>query len=243
MLDLLIDATFISGASTAVTAIATIALFVVTAVLAKETRRLANLSSQPQVVATIQRNRWGFGFADLHVANTGNAAAFDIQVSFDPPLEIDPVGDDATPPLQSVSVLKPGQAVDSYLVEFQRIIDQTYAVTISWKNNPKATRRETLVYTLRIADIKGSSQLGASDPAVQIADDIRKMREDLHKLTTGWSKPKVDVFTSADRQAERDKRQREMEERRAARLLQPPPPQVRRGAFQWLMALLGRTLR
>lgn len=241
MLDLLTDATFISGASTAVTAIATIALFVVTTVLAKETRRLANLSSQPQVVATIQRNRWGFGFADLHVTNTGNAAAFDIQVAFDPPLEIDPVDEDSPPPLQSISVLKPGQAVDSYLVEFQRIIDQTYTVVISWKHRPKDKRRETLVYTLRIGDIKGSSQLGASDPLVQIADDIRKMREDMHKFATGWSKPKVDVFTSADRQAERDKRQREIEERRAAALPQSATPQAPRGLLGKLAALFGRT--
>lgn len=241
MLDLLTDAAFISGASTAVTAIATIALFVVTAVLAKETRRLANLSAQPQVVATIQRNRWGFGFADLHVANTGNATAFDIQVIFDPPLEIDPVDEDATQPLRSISVLKPGQAVDSYLVEFQRIIDQTYTVTISWKHSPKNKRRDTLVYTLRIADIKGSSQLGASDPAVQIADDIRKIREDMHKLATGWSKPKVDVFTSADRQVELDKRQREKEERRAAALPKPAAPQSPRGLLGKLAALFGRT--
>lgn len=36
----------------AVTAFATVALFVVTWVLAKGTRRLANLTSQPQVVAS-----------------------------------------------------------------------------------------------------------------------------------------------------------------------------------------------
>lgn len=201
-----------------VTAFATVALFAVTWVLAKETRRLANLTSQPQVVASIHTNKWGGGFADLHVQNTGNATAFDIEITFDPPLAIeDPVVPGDPPPFQKVSLLKPGQALDSYLAPFPDIINETYTVTITWKRHPAHKARETLSYTIRVADVRGVSHLGSPDPVIQMAEDVRKLREDFHKLATGSHKPKVDVVTSADRRREREERQRQIEELRRER--------------------------
>ena len=208
-------ATNLANVGAVVTAFATLALFMVTWVLAKETRRLARLTSQPQVVASIQTNPWGSMFADIHVQNTGNATAFDIQVAFDPPLTVeDPVEPSDPVPLQTISLLKPGQSLDSYLAPFSDIIDDIHTVTVSWKRDPADNARESLSYTVRVADIRGMSHLGNGDPVIQIADDIRKLREDFHKVATGWQKPKVDIVTSADRRKEREQRQREREERR-----------------------------
>jgi hypothetical protein len=205
----------LTDAGVIVTAFATVALFAVTWVLARETRWLANLTSQPQVVASIQSNPWGGGFADLHVQNTGNATAFDIEIAFDPPLAIeDPVDPGDPAPFQKISLLKPGQALDSYLAPFPNIIDDNYTVTITWKRHPSHNARETLSYTIRVADVRGVSHLGSRDPVIQIADDIRKLREDFRKVATGSHKPKVDVVTSADHRRMRAERQRELEERR-----------------------------
>jgi hypothetical protein len=61
--------------------------------------------------------------------------------------------------------------------------------------------------------------LGSPDPVVQIADDIRKLREDFHRIATGFTKPKVDIFTSDDRRQERDRlmKLRSQREERASR--------------------------
>jgi hypothetical protein len=189
---------------TFVIAVATVFLWRVTKTLAVETRRMAEISSRPQVVATIISNKWGVGFADLHVQNTGNATAYDITVVFDPPLVLDKVDDDSPPPLHRISVLKPGQVLSSYLVRFMEIIDQRYTVTASWRRDPNSPAREQLTYSLNISDIKGSSQLGASDPLVQIADQIKKLQEDFHRVSTGWAKPKINIITSEDRKRERE---------------------------------------
>lgn len=179
--------------ATLVTAVATVALWYVTSVLARETKRLADTTSQPQVVASVQPNRWGGGFADLHVANTGNATAFEIEIKFDPPLEKDPVDADAPTPFQSISLLKPGQALSSFLVEYDRIIDVIYDVTVSWKRDPAKGERESLSYKLRVADVRGVTHLGSPDPVIQIAEDIRKLREEFGRVASGARKPKVEI--------------------------------------------------
>jgi hypothetical protein len=72
-----------------VTAIATVALWRATNVLAVETRRMASATSQPQVIVSIEENRWSMTHADMRVANTGNATTFDIKIEFDPPLIVE----------------------------------------------------------------------------------------------------------------------------------------------------------
>lgn len=191
---------------TVITALATVALFAVTLVLARETRRLADMTSHPQVNASIQTNRWAFGFADLHVENTGTATAFDIEIDFDPPLTHEPVDPGDPPPLQRISLLRPGQHLSSYLSQFTEILDETYTVTISWKLKPQSTSRETICYTIRVADIRGSSQLGSGDPLTKLATELEKIGKDLHDLTTGSKKPSVNIITSQDRRDEREAR-------------------------------------
>ena len=69
-----------------VTAVATLFLWRVTKLLAVETKRMAEASAQPHVVATLDPNRWSMRHFDLKVDNTGNATAYDIKVDFTPPL-------------------------------------------------------------------------------------------------------------------------------------------------------------
>jgi formate hydrogenlyase subunit 3/multisubunit Na+/H+ antiporter MnhD subunit len=72
--------------SMVVTAAATIALGFFTWVLARETKRLSRATAQAHVVATLEPNPWSVKHYDLVVANTGNAAAHDVVVSFTPDL-------------------------------------------------------------------------------------------------------------------------------------------------------------
>lgn len=193
---------------TVVTAVATVFLWRVTRTLAVETKRMAQASAQPQVVAHIEPNRWAMHHADLTVSNTGNATAFDIRISFDPPLERDEKRKDRPIPLQRISVLKPGQQLGSHLGAFAPLLKKVYRVDVSWRRDPHDSNREVLTYTLDMNDIEGSSRLGAADAMTQVAEQMKRLREDWQWVARGSKNLSVDVFTSADRQA----RQEELEQ-------------------------------
>lgn len=196
---LTVTVTVVSVLGAVVTALATLLLWRVTKVLAVETRRMADASSQPHVVATIEPNRWSMIHADLRVENTGNATAYDIEVGFDPPLQNGEARSEKPLPLQRLSVLKPGHGIASYLTEFEPIIDQKYTVSVTWKRSRDASTREANSYELDLSALKGISRLGASDPGVQLAEQMKKMREDWQYIASGFKKVKVDVYTAADR--------------------------------------------
>lgn len=199
-------ATWGTLAGTIATAIATFFLWRVTKILAVETRRMADASAQPQIVASIVLNKWAMNHVDLEIQNTGNATAFEIDVVFDPPLENGEVradGDYAIP-FQFISVLKPGQSLSSYLAEAEPLLDKSYTITTSWKLLPEAIERHALSYSLHMSDYKGMSRLGAADPAIQIAEQLKKLREDWRSVAGGQRKLKVDIFTGEERQRERE---------------------------------------
>jgi hypothetical protein len=223
---------FIGGIGALITAVATIFLWRVTKTLAVETKRLAQASAQPQIVAAFEANQWAINYADIVVANTGNASAFDIQLAFDPAL---PKGDERTnlnAPLQRVSVLKPGQSVSSYLCEFRHLTDKSFTVTASWRRDPHASQREAISYVVDMREIDNVSYLGSRSPFNQLAEELKKMRDDWHWIASGSRRISVDVFSSGDRLHEqlelrrfRRRKRREQDERAAqsAHIEQPMP--------------------
>ena len=114
---------------TLVTAVATLFLWRVTKLLAVETKRMAEASAQPHVVATLDPNRWSMRHFDLKVDNTGNATAYDIKVDFTPPL-INGEGRAGAMavPFENISLLKPGQGMGSYLAEYSIVSKRVYSV-------------------------------------------------------------------------------------------------------------------
>lgn len=186
-----------------ITALATVMLWRVTKVLAVETKRMAEASAQPQVVANIEPNQWAAMYADIVVANTGNATAFDVRVEFDPEIPKEPEMPDRPPPLRTVSLLRPGQKLVSYLTKFQPIIDVSYSVTVSWKRQPADQERETITYPLNLKEMDGRGNLGAADPMTQIATEVKNMRDDLKRVVDGTRHIQADVFTTIDRMHER----------------------------------------
>ena len=188
---------------TLVTAVATLFLWRVTKLLAVETKRMAEASAQPHVVATLDPNRWSMRHFDLKVDNTGNATAYDIKVDFTPPL-INGEGRAGAMavPFENISLLKPGQGMGSYLAEYSIVSKRVYSVRVSWRRSSADSQREENVYTINMADRQGVSDLGG-DPLVNIANDLAKIREDLRSLAQGSKRLKIDAYTAGDRLHER----------------------------------------
>lgn len=192
----------ITVAATVVMAFATVRLGKLTKVLADETTRLADATSRPHVVATIALNSWYITQSEIRVENTGTATAYDIRVEFDPPIPPEERKPDRPTPLQRVSVLKPGQWISSHLSASKPLLEMAFAVEVSWRRDPKSTTRETHTYALDMKDYEGFTRFGAAEPLLQIAQEIRFMRDDWSEVLRGWKRLKVDVFNSIDRDDE-----------------------------------------
>lgn len=207
-------ADYVSLGALVATAAATLVLGWFTRVLAKETRRLVESSSQPHVVASIEQNIWSFIHADLRVDNTGNATAYDIDITFDPPLSRHERDETLPAPFRKVSVLRPNGSLRSFLGEFQSVGKEAYMVKVSWKRDPNSSERESYAYTLSMSDFDGITQLGDASPFTQIAREMKHIREDWKPVASGSHRLKVDQFTSSDRNEERERVERAREEHR-----------------------------
>ena len=191
-----------------VVAVATVFLWRVTKTLAIETKRMVEAASRPHVVVTIEPNRWSLMYADISVSNTGNATSYDIQVNFDPPLPIEEHRSGKLP-LHRISVLRPGQSISSYLAAFKPLLEQkVYSVVVSWKRDPAKNDREENSYDLDLSNLEGLSHLGASDPLVQIAEEVKHIREDWRHVASGSHRIAANIFTYGEQLHERRQRDR-----------------------------------
>lgn len=162
-------------AAAGVTAFATLVLCWVTAVLAKETKAMADRTSEPHVVVTLEPNRWAIHFFDMHIMNAGNAAAYATEIAFDPPLP--ERGQESWSAIQKASVLRPGQEIISSVGRFESLMAKSYEVTVRWRrkfDGPTETNR----YQLSVADYANFGQLGG-DPTVKIAQSLEKIEKKL----------------------------------------------------------------
>ncbi|HDU6133105.1 TPA: hypothetical protein RFX09_002914 [Klebsiella aerogenes] len=191
--------TFISAFAALLTAIATFFLWRVTRILADETKRMVDASEQPQVVATLEPNAWSMLYFDISVVNTGNAPAFNIEVTFDPPLENASHRKDKTIPLKQISVLRNGQQMTSNLCEYKQIEGKVFQVSICWTKKPNSTVKESTSYTYDMASFTGISQLGAANPMTAISQQIKQIREDWMPVAKGTRRLQTDVHDSEDR--------------------------------------------
>lgn len=216
-------ATLVTLLAALVTALATVALWRATRVLAKETMKLADATAQPQVVASLIPNRWSLLHTDLTIENTGNASAFDISIEFDPPLTSGEAREELSVPFQHVSVLKPGQSLTSYLSEVGPYLDRQFVVRIEWARQPGAASREALSYVIDMGDYSGVSSLGERDPLVQIAKEVKHIRDDWRSVAAGNRRVEIDSFSSSDRD-EAQRVREELRQRRRAESRSDEPP-------------------
>lgn len=200
--------TFISSVAAILTAVATFFLWRVTKLLAKETTRMVEASSQPHVVVTLEPNTWAAFYFDINVANTGNAPAYNIEIDFDPPLINAEYRENNhhSIPFRKISVLKNGQTLSSNLCEYNQIKSNTYNVTISWSKKADSTEREYNKYEYDMSSFDGINYLGSRSPVTQIAEQIKKIRDDWRPISQGSKKIKTDSNSSRDRDKEKKAR-------------------------------------
>lgn len=203
---------FFESISGTITAIATIALAVLTWVLARATNLMAKATSSANVVASLDVNQWSFRHLDLVVHNTGNAAAFDVTVAFTPPLPFMSEGEKDDTPFGKISVLRPNQTLNSSVNDWESVIKTVYRVEVKWKRTPTSKQSEANSYDIDLAALGRITRLGAGSPEVQIAEQIKKLRDDWQSVARGQKRLKVDGYTDSDRKRERAAREEQYRE-------------------------------
>lgn len=164
-----------------VTALATLALWRVTRVLAVETSALAKMTSRPFVVGALESSGASATALNLTLRNTGNATAFDIKLEMSPALP-KPNGDkpeDDTLTTHEISLLPPEQALHIQGVMGPEVHDKVFAVTVSWAGIPGASDRETLSYKIEAKDgFRGGWNTKGPH---HIAEELEKLRKQMQK--------------------------------------------------------------
>jgi hypothetical protein len=183
-----------------VTALATIVLAVVTTVLARETKRLSDATSEPMVVVTLESNPHSMIHMDIVAQNTGTGTAYEVEVSSDPPFELDDDQKELSIPLQNISVLKPGQSLSSYICEYAKLEGRRFELAVSWSRKPGSGKRETLRYTLNLSDLASLVRLGTPH-AETMSKSLKSLSEQFQRFANG--RLKVDSFDAGDRLHER----------------------------------------
>lgn len=164
-----------------VTALATLALWRVTRVLAVETSALAKMTSRPFVVCALESSSASSTAMNLTLRNTGNATAFDIKLGVTPALP-QPNGDkpsDDTLTTHNISLLPPEQALPIQPVLGRNVNETVFRVETSWAMMPGASERESLSYNIEAKD--GFHAGWNTKGPHHIAEELEKLRNQMQK--------------------------------------------------------------
>ena len=191
-----------------VIALSTLGLLIATGVLAwvtyelkVEAKRTREAQSEPDVWVTIEQSRY-FQFFELVIENIGGGVARDVQIASTPSLKPRagerPIDYSS---LYSIKVLKPGSAIRTLVGRFDEIETKKTKWTVSFRANDN--RNFSNEYEIDLTIFDPITRLG-DDPANEVADSMKKIADHLKNIASGWSKIKADVYTSADRKADRE---------------------------------------
>jgi hypothetical protein len=187
--------------SALVTGAATVALVVATVILAIFTKRMADATSQAHVIAAIEPSLWAINLTELVVENAGSGPAYQLDIKISPPLA-DKEGVAISVPFQHLSVVRPGQRFRGYLRNFKIDSTSTYRISLTWKRHPRSKKTEEVSYDFALSTYQGYSRLNGGEPLVQLAEQLKKIREDWASVAKGSQRLRVDSYTSEDRNAE-----------------------------------------
>lgn len=138
-----------------VTAVATYVLWRATKTLAVETTTLSKMTSNPFVIAHIERSAAGAGALSFMAENSGNAVAFDIEILVRPEINRPNVPRDPDKPGSSryvVGVMPPGKKIPlATLLTFENV-DTIFAVEVRWSERPGAEPTAPLLYETKCGD-------------------------------------------------------------------------------------------
>lgn len=198
----------IIGISAMIQAIATVVLVVFTIIYVKLTSRMLKATNQPEIMVSLRPHEAHVNVVMLWIENVGTGVARNVRFgcnlshSFDGKTQLNDVGFLKN----GIDVLGPGQKIDHFLVsilENPSVLKQApFKLTVTYSNS-SGNQDDEKIFHLHSREYIGSATIGGA-PSFEIAKATKEIQKDLHKLTTGSSKPIVrTVPLSEDRLRQR----------------------------------------
>ncbi|MEP4889815.1 MAG: hypothetical protein ABJV04_07305 [Aliiglaciecola sp.] len=214
-----------------VSALATVAIAVLTFILAKETwylreaqieqvNSLRKENIRPSVAVTLKNSDISFNLMMINVSNLGKGIARNVNFKF-----IDKNGAQIregenviVDHFLKLHIFSNGmhslgisQKVNSFLfnlfelkgkLEGDDIFTPFFEVVVSYTDVEGNNYSNEL--TIDFAELKGITEIGGGDPLHKMAEDLKKLREQFERMTNSSSKKlHVNTYTSKDREAQR----------------------------------------
>lgn len=220
-----------------VSAFATVTIAVLTIVLAKETwaLRLIQLaqieeirkeSIKPSVNLYLKSNPAAFNFIDVHIVNNGPGTAQNVRFNFkNGSSDAQDVYEYLLEELnkivilqKGISSLSSGEHRTSYLFSFidlhqkfgEKALEFIAEVEIEFEDTEGAEYSSRSYFNF--TEYKGISELGGGDPLYKISSQLEKIQKDIGHFASGFKRLRTDVYTSDDREKERERRDQQRAE-------------------------------
>jgi hypothetical protein len=223
-----------------VAALATVAIAILTFVLAKETwylreaqieqvNELRRENIRPNVSVNLSSSPIDLSFMNIRIQNHGKGIARNIRFSFidREQKEINLLDSAIVDEFLKLHVFSEGinslgldQKIESFLfsfydikknVEGSDIFSPYFKIKIHYEDVEGTPYFNEL--TMDFKEYKGITSVGGGDPLHKIADDIKKLREQFGRVTT-HNRINIDTYTSSDRDQQRVKIDTMLEERK-----------------------------
>ena len=193
-----------------VVAVATVVYAVLTARLVRETERMRAAATEPALEVIYRSRDEAMALLDMVVKNIGSGPAHGIKFN----ISASPAGigaDELLRPLNDakamnsgINVLMPGQEFAFFWTDVRKNFDAKLQTIVKVESMSRGSsgvqyRREHLI---DLSELKGAARLG-TPPLLSIARSLEKLQNDVHSLTTGFQRMKIDIYSEPDRERER----------------------------------------
>ncbi|AGS40139.1 hypothetical protein CYCME_1824 [Cycloclasticus zancles 78-ME] len=212
-----------------VSALATVCIAILTIFLAKETWALRQVqlsqieqirkdSIKPNVDIYLKSSHAGFNFMDVYIINNGFGVAQNIKFNFanknsqaeDVFQELNKKYEKLSMLANGISSLGAGDKRSSFIFSFielhasfgDRALEYQSEVDIRYQDNEGKDYVSRAYFNF--SEYKGITELGDGDPLRKISRILEKIQKDIGHFSSGFKKLKADIYTSDDRERERE---------------------------------------
>lgn len=185
-------------------AVSTVVYAILTWRLVSETRKMRQAQTEPIVAIDIRPSELWINLIDVVIENVGLGPAYDIKFDFDNDMKIrkNKALMDINMFKNGINYLSPRQKIQFFLTSLLEDTDEKVKteikVDITYQNS--IGKKIKSHYVLDFSQFLGMSQLG-KPPIKGIEKHLENIYRELHSLTFGSRKLKVDIYDRQDREA------------------------------------------
>jgi len=204
---------------TAVVTVSTVVYAVLTAILVSETRRMRKVQTEPMIEVVPSDFDFAIHFLRLRIKNIGLGPAKNVRFS----TEVVAGGESAKKLLDEftssnffdtgLKYFGPGQEMFSHYTQmnedFEGKVESVLAVGVEYESLTGKKYKDNI--TIDLSEMRGRYQLGKPN-AYAIATSLEKIERHFSQISTGFHRLKVDVFDREDREEDRKRTERQIEE-------------------------------